>query len=175
MVRLALFTSQSSVSTVVREAVPAPDVPALGSSSAVTGGNRLPDSTVPTANSMRRALHCAEQGVALDVNEAATLLQARGDDLTALSATAARIRDAGLEAAGRPEVITYSREVLIPLTHLCRDTCHYCTFITVPGRLCRDGQGMFLSPDEVLDIARRGAAMGCKEALFILNDRTEDR
>lgn len=62
-----------------------------------------PDSTVPTANAMRRALHRAEQGVALDVNEAATLLQARGDDLTALSATAARIRDAGLEAAGRPE------------------------------------------------------------------------
>jgi FO synthase len=75
------------------------------------------------------------------VNKAirSSLLQARGDDLTALSATAARIRDAGLEAAGRPEVITYSRKVFIPLTRLCRDTCHYCTFVTVPGRLRRDG------------------------------------
>jgi FO synthase len=124
---------------------------------------------------MRRALHRAEQGVALGANEAATLLQARGDDLTALSATAARIRDAGLEAAGRPQVITYSRKVFIPLTRLCRDTCHYCTFVTVPGRLRRDGQGMFLPPDEVIEIARRGAAMGCKEALFTLGDRPEDR
>jgi FO synthase len=129
----------------------------------------------PTANAMRRALHRAEGGVALDVSEAAVLLQARGDDLTALAATAARVRDAGLEAAGRPGVITYSRKVFIPLTRLCRDTCHYCTFVTVPGKLRRDGHGMFLSPDEVLDIARRGADMGCKEALFTLGDRPEDR
>ena len=85
------------------------------------------------------------------------------------------MRDAGLEAAGRPGVITYSRKVFIPLTRLCRDKCHYCTFVTVPGKLRRDGHGMFLSPDEVLDIARRGAEMGCKEALFTLGDRPEDR
>jgi FO synthase len=124
---------------------------------------------------MRRALHRAEQGVALDAGEAAVLLQARGDDLTRLSAVAARVRDAGLEAAGRPGVITYSRKVFIPLTRLCRDKCHYCTFVTVPGKLRRAGHGMFLSPDEVLDIARRGAQAGCKEALFTLGDRPEDR
>ncbi|MFC4033668.1 bifunctional FO biosynthesis protein CofGH [Streptomyces polygonati] len=134
-----------------------------------------PSAAVPTANSMRRALARAGSGVALDVGEAAVLLQARGDDLTALSGVAARLRDAGLEAAGRPGVITYSRKVFIPLTRLCRDTCHYCTFVTVPGKLRRAGEGMFLSPDEVLDIARRGAAMGCKEALFTLGDRPEER
>ncbi|WNI15936.1 bifunctional FO biosynthesis protein CofGH [Actinacidiphila sp. ITFR-21] len=134
-----------------------------------------PRAAAPTANAMRRALHRAEEGVALDVGEAAVLLQARGADLTRLAATAARVRDAGLEAVGRPGVITYSRKVFIPLTRLCRDTCHYCTFVTVPGKLRRAGHGMFLSPDEVLDIARRGAEAGCKEALFTLGDRPEDR
>ncbi|MFE7356530.1 bifunctional FO biosynthesis protein CofGH [Streptomyces sp. NPDC057543] len=129
----------------------------------------------PTTNSMRRALKRARDGVALDVAEAAVLLQARGDELTDLAASAARVRDAGLEAAGRPGVITYSRKVFIPLTRLCRDKCHYCTFVTVPGKLRRAGHGMFLSPDEVLAIAREGAAMGCKEALFTLGDRPEDR
>ncbi len=129
----------------------------------------------PTANAMRRALKRARDGVALDTGEAAVLLQARGEDLRDLCASAARVRDAGLEAAGRPGVITYSRGVFIPLTRLCRDKCHYCTFVTVPGKLRRDGHGMFMSPDEVLDIARRGAEMGCKEALFTLGDKPEDR
>ncbi|MFE2158628.1 bifunctional FO biosynthesis protein CofGH [Streptomyces lydicus] len=129
----------------------------------------------PTENAMRRALKRARDGVALDVGEAAVLLQARGDDLKDLCASAARVRDAGLEAAGRPGVITYSKGVFIPLTRLCRDKCHYCTFVTVPGKLRRDGHGMFMSPDEVLDIARRGAEMGCKEALFTLGDKPEDR
>ncbi len=129
----------------------------------------------PTANAMRRALKRARDGVALDTAEAAVLLQARGEDLTDLSASAARVRDAGLAAVGRPGVITYSKKVFIPLTRLCRDKCHYCTFVTVPGKLRRAGHGMFLSPDEVLDIARRGAEMGCKEALFTLGDRPEDR
>ncbi|WP_372408257.1 bifunctional FO biosynthesis protein CofGH [Streptomyces luteireticuli] len=129
----------------------------------------------PTANAMRRALKRARDGVALDVTEAAVLLRARGEDLEDLCASAARVRDAGLEAAGRPGVITYSKSVFIPLTRLCRDKCHYCTFVTVPGKLRRAGQGMFMSPDEVLDIARRGAAMGCKEALITLGDKPEER
>lgn len=124
---------------------------------------------------MRRALKRARDGVALDTAEAAVLLQARGSDLEDLAASAARVRDAGLEAAGRPGVITYSKSVFIPLTKLCRDKCHYCTFVTVPGKLRRAGHGMFMSPDEVLDIARRGAALGCKEALITLGDKPEDR
>ncbi|MFF1544006.1 bifunctional FO biosynthesis protein CofGH [Streptomyces sp. NPDC058291] len=129
----------------------------------------------PTENSMRRALKRARDGVALDVAEAAVLLQARGEALRDLAASAARVRDAGLEAAGRPGVITYSKSVFIPLTRLCRDKCHYCTFVTVPGKLRRAGHGMFMSPDEVLDIARKGAALGCKEALITLGDKPEER
>ncbi|MGA5407183.1 bifunctional FO biosynthesis protein CofGH [Streptomyces lavendulocolor] len=129
----------------------------------------------PTANAMRRALKRARDGVALDVTEAAVLLRARGADLEDLAASAGRVRDAGLAAAGRPGVITYSKSVFVPLTRLCRDTCHYCTFVTVPGKLRRAGHGMFMSPDEVLDVARRGAALGCKEALITLGDKPEDR
>jgi FO synthase len=120
---------------------------------------------------MRRALARAADGKALDVDEATVLLAARGDDLGHLCATAARVRDQGLVDAGRPGIVTYSRKVFIPLTRLCRDRCHYCTFATVPGRV----PAPFLSMDEVLDIARRGAALGCKEALFTLGDRPEDR
>ncbi|MFI9060270.1 bifunctional FO biosynthesis protein CofGH [Streptomyces sp. NPDC053429] len=132
-------------------------------------------SDAPTDNAMRRALRRARDGVALDATEAAVLLQARGEALTDLAASAARVRDAGLAAAGRPGVITYSKSVFIPLTRLCRDKCHYCTFATVPGKLRRGGHGMYMSPDEVLGIARRGAALGCKEALITLGDKPEDR
>ncbi|MEU5438587.1 bifunctional FO biosynthesis protein CofGH [Streptomyces sp. NPDC020719] len=141
----------------------------------MTSSAQRPQADAPTANAMRRALKRARDGVALDVTEAAVLLQARGDDLADLTASAARVRDAGLAAAGRPGVITYSKSVFIPLTRLCRDKCHYCTFVTVPGKLRRAGHGMFMSPDEVLDIARRGAELGCKEALITLGDKPEDR
>ena len=125
----------------------------------------------PPPAALRRALARARDGKPLDVTEAEVLLGARGDHLAALLGHAGRVRDAGLEAAGRPGVITYSRKVFIPLTRLCRDRCGYCTFATVPGRL----DAPFLSPDEVLEIARQGAELGCKEALFTLGDRPEDR
>jgi FO synthase len=124
-----------------------------------------------TSSALRRALARARDGKTLDRSEATTLLQARGAQLDDLLAYAARTRDAGLEAAGRPGVITYSRKVFIPLTRLCRDRCGYCTFATVPHRV----ESPYLSPDEVLEIARQGAEMGCKEALFTLGDRPEDR
>ena len=107
----------------------------------------------------------------VDVREATALLAARGDELDRLTVVARRVRDAGLADAGRPGVVTYSRKVFIPLTRLCRDRCHYCTFVTVPGKV----EAPFLSPDEILAIAREGAALGCKEALFTLGDRPEDR
>ena len=129
---------------------------------------------------MRRVLRRARDGVALNVDEAAIALTARGDDLADLCASAARVRDAGLESAGRRGAtgrlpVSYSRKVFIPVTHLCRDTCHYCTFVTVPGKLRAEGRGMFMEPDEILDVARRGAELGCKEALFTLGDRPEAR
>ncbi len=145
----------------------------------IDGVTELPNPSIPspppTASAMRRALRRARDGVTLNVDEATVLLHARGADLTDLSHSAARVRDAALESAGRARTITYSKNVFIPLTKLCRDRCHYCTFVTVPGKLRAEGKGMYLEPDEVLDIARRGAELGCKEALFTLGDRPEDR
>ncbi|MEC3893085.1 bifunctional FO biosynthesis protein CofGH [Nocardiopsis sp. LDBS1602] len=125
----------------------------------------------PTASSIRRALARARDGKTLDATEVETLLHARGEELDRLLEYAGRVRDAGLEASGRGAVITYSRKVFVPLTRLCRDRCHYCTFATVPGRL----EAPYMSPDEVLEIARKGAEMGCKEVLITLGDRPEDR
>lgn len=136
------------------------------------------DSPAPAA--LRRVLRRARDGVALNVDEAAVAMTARGEDLLDLCASAARVRDAGLESAGRRGAtgrlpVSYSRKVFIPVTHLCRDTCHYCTFVTVPGKLRAAGRGMYLEPDEIIDIAGRGAGLGCKEALFTLGDRPEAR
>ncbi|MBA2559840.1 MAG: bifunctional FO biosynthesis protein CofGH [Propionibacteriales bacterium] len=132
------------------------------------GTDEVPE---PTSQQTRRALARAARGVALNRSEAGVLLASRGEDLHALCATAGRVRDAGLEAAGRRGVVTFSPKVFIALTRLCRDRCHYCTFVSTPAQL----PAAYLSPDEVVDIARRGAALGCKEALFTLGDRPEDR
>jgi FO synthase len=139
--------------------------------SAAPGPRSSPPAPVPPASAIRRALARARDGKPLDEAEAAVLLHARGEQLAELTRHAGRIRDAGLAAAARPGLITYSRKVFIPLTRLCRDRCGYCTFVTVPGRL----DSPYLSPDQVLAIARQGAALGCKEALFTLGDRPEDR
>jgi FO synthase len=71
----------------------------------------------------------------------------------------------------RSTVVTYSPKVFIPLTKLCRDVCHYCTFARPPRR----GERAYLTAEEVLEIARAGAAAGCKEALFTLGDKPERR
>src|SRR4051812_34184859 len=86
--------------------------------------------------------------------------------LDELMARAAAKRDA---AHGR--LVSYSRKVFIPLTKLCRDVCHYCTFAERP----RAGRPAYLSPEAVLGIARAGAAAGCTEALFTLGDKPELR
>ncbi|MCU1577282.1 MAG: fbiC, partial [Leifsonia sp.] len=130
---------------------------------------------VPNASAIRRALKRARDGVTLNATEAETLLHARGDNLDQLLEAAGRVRDAGLAKAGRPGVITYSRKVFIPVTHLCQDRCHYCAFVKTPAQLKREGKAMFMSPDEILDVARQGAALGCKEVLFTLGDRPEER
>jgi len=87
-------------------------------------------------------------------------------DLPALMRKAAALRDEGF--GGR---VTYSRKVFIPLTQLCRDVCHYCTFATPP----RPGHAAYLPPEAVLAIARAGRAAGCREALFTLGDKPELR
>src|SRR3954467_13928832 len=83
-----------------------------------------------------------------------------------LCAEARALRD---EGHGR--LVPYSPKVFIPLTKLCRDVCHYCTFARPPRR----GERAYLSIDEVLEIARAGAAAGCREALFTLGDKPELR
>jgi FO synthase len=81
----------------------------------------------------------------------------------------ARAEDLTLQGFGRR--VGHSRKVFIPLTHLCRDVCHYCTFAAPPPRSAR----AYLRPEEVLAIARAGAAAGCDEALFTLGDKPELR
>ncbi len=115
---------------------------------------------------IRRALARARSGKSLTVDEAEALLGARGDALEELLGTAARIRD-----LGHGRTITYSPKVFIPLTMLCRDRCHYCTFAKPPARLDKP----FLTPDEVVAIAAAGRRAGCLEALFTLGDKPEDR
>ena len=72
---------------------------------------------------------------------------------------------------GKGRLVTYSPKVFIPLTKLCRDVCHYCTFAAPP----RKGERAYMTEDEVLDVARAGAAAGCREALFTLGDKPELR
>ena len=104
-------------------------------------------------------------GTARLTDEQALALSECGD-LPALVEAAAALRDAGHGA-----IVSYSRKVFIPLTQLCRDVCHYCTFAHAP----RKGERAYLSREEVLAIARAGAAAGCKEALFTLGDKPELR
>src|SRR5579862_6795238 len=87
-------------------------------------------------------------------------------DTRALMVSAAELRD-----SGHGNVVTYSRKVFIPLTHLCRDCCHYCTFARPP----RAKERAFMMPDEVIALARQAEAAGCTEALFTLGDKPELR
>src|SRR5688500_14181897 len=86
-----------------------------------------------------------------------------------LEALLERAWDSARNAHG--DTVTYSRKVFIPLTRLCRDVCAYCTFATTP----RHVPSAFLSPDEVLALARLGQSAGCQEALFTLGDKPELR
>jgi FO synthase len=124
---------------------------------------RMPEAT---GHALRRALARAEGGKVLSIDEATSLFTARGSELQHLMAIAARARD-----LGHGDVVTYSRKVFIPLTMLCRDHCHYCTFAKPPARV----DDPFLTTDQVVAIAESGRKMGCKEALFTLGDRPEER
>src|SRR5438105_633050 len=118
------------------------------------------------AHQLRRALARARAGKALSIDETEALLSARGEGLRDLMAVAGALRD-----LGHGRTITYSRKVFVPLTMLCRDHCHYCTFAKPPAKLDRP----FLTPEEVVAVAEAGRRRGCKEALFTLGDQPEDR
>src|SRR5438132_13833087 len=94
----------------------------------------------------------------------AALLFADQATLSDLLAAAAQIR-----AAGKGNVVSFSKKVFIPLTTLCRDYCNYCTFRKDPGQ----PGAHFMSPDAVLALAERGRRAACQEALFTLGDQPE--
>ena len=106
----------------------------------------------------------ARGGARLSDQEALALADCQ--DTRQLAAIAAGWRDQGFG-----NLATYSRKVFIPLTHLCRDVCHYCTFAQVPRR----APAPYMALDQVLEVARHGASMGCKEALFTLGEKPELR
>lgn len=99
-------------------------------------------------------------------DQAEIIALANRADLPYICDLARKIRD-----QGHGNIITYSRKVFIPLTRLCRDFCHYCTFATTPKHLA----SAYMSAEEAVAIARQGQAMGCKEALFTLGEKPELR
>ena len=112
----------------------------------------------------RAILERARNGTLPSAEEAIYL--AGETELHPLLETAAALRD-----SYHRNVVSYSKKVFIPLTQLCRDVCHYCTFAKPPV----PGQRAYMTADEVLAIARAGAEQGCKEALFTLGDKPELR
>lgn len=102
----------------------------------------------------------------LSLSDTEALALADINDTAALAAVASRLRD---EQHGK--LITYSRKVFIPLTHLCRDVCHYCTFAKTPKRI----EQAYMPVDKVLELCRQGASAGCQEALFTLGEKPELR
>ena len=99
-------------------------------------------------------------------SDSEALALAQFEDTRALAEVAAGLRDEGFR-----NVVTYSKKVFIPLTHLCRDVCHYCTFAQTPSKL----ESPYMSLEAVLEVARHGTQMGCKEALFTLGEKPELR
>ena len=109
----------------------------------------------------------AKAGTVLSDADAFSLLAASDSATPEICAAASTMRD---RAKGK--TITFSPKVFIPLTHLCRDFCGYCTFRKDPKQA---GKDLFMTPEQVLDVARAGAALGCTEALFTLGERPEQR
>lgn len=128
-----------------------------------------------TLSAIEPILYRSLAGVRPTVDEAELLLGARGEALERVVAVAGQLRDRGLATLGRAGVITYSRKVFLPVTTLCRDRCHYCIFVDTPGQLLAQSKPAYMSREQILAVARQGAALGCKEALFTLGDRPEDR
>jgi len=108
----------------------------------------------------------AELTIPANLSESNALALADHNDTASLVKKAGNLRD---EYHGNN--ITYSRKVFIPLTHLCRDVCHYCTFAKTPKRISKP----FMSIEEVLNLCHEGAQLGCQEALLTLGEKPELR
>lgn len=108
-------------------------------------------------------LNKAESGEAIDRDEALYLVNIEKDEIPYLLLTASKLRD-----AGKGKILTYSKNVFVPLTQICRNKCGYCTFKYEPGE-----GALFMSPDEVVNLAKKGAELGCTELLFVTGDKPE--
>src|SRR5262245_13552187 len=133
------------------------------------------DGAVPIANPwlFHGAFMSTFTGALLDAalagrlpNDRDALALANETDTRALATVAAQLRDRGFG-----NLVTYSRKVFIPLTHLCRDVCHYCTFAQTPEKI----GAPYMPIEQVLEVARQGKALGGKEALFTLGEKPELR
>ena len=113
-----------------------------------------------------KIIHINDPASGAKIDRQAALSLARETPLRELMRSAAELRD-----KHKGNHVTYSRKVFIPLTELCRDVCHYCTYAKTPRKVSQP----YLSPEQVLDIARAGQATGCREALFTLGDKPELR
>jgi FO synthase len=108
-------------------------------------------------------LENAVEGEVLDRQDALYLVDLGKDEIPFLLMTASKLRD-----SGKGKILTYSKNVFVPVTQICRNKCGYCTFKYEPG----EGP-LFMSPDEVVDMAKKGAELGCTELLFVTGDKPE--
>ena len=122
-------------------------------------GIKAKKSSAKTEEICKRALN----GEAINRSDAIYLTTVDSDHITPLLQTASNLRD-----LGKGRILTFSRNVFVPVTRICRDRCGYCTFKIEPG----EGD-LFMSAEEVLDIARKGAQLGCTELLFVTGDKPE--
>ena len=124
---------------------------------------KMPDNCTPISDVLSKAI----TGSALAKVDAFSLISADQGDTQDMCAVAGLIRD---QVKGK--VVTFSPKVFIPLTHLCRDFCGYCTFRKNPQQA---GEALFMTMEQILDVANAGSALGCTEALFTLGERPEQR
>ncbi len=126
-----------------------------------------PSTSAPPETRLAPALDAAASGRSLSEEEAWALTSADDSALAAMCEVAARMRD-----LGKGKTVSFSPKVFIPLTHMCRDFCGYCIFRKTPEQA---GDTLYMTPEQVLDVARAGQRLGCTEALFTLGERPEQR
>ncbi len=159
MVQTKIRTRPSPPSALARPQTPTP-IETLASEPA-------PDFYDVASEWLKPILHRAvENKRELSEDEALALAHTAPDDLPGLCRAASILRD-----RGKGRVVTFSPKVFIPLTRLCRDFCGYCTFRQSPA----ETNTLFMTPNEVLDVARAGQRLGCAEALFTLGEHPEQR
>ena len=141
-----------------------------GSGSAINGWLdallEVGDPVAGLRDDLKAVAYDALQGLEIDKDQAYSLAAALPEELTSLCRVASIIRE-----QGRGRVVTFSPKVFIPLTRLCRDFCGYCTFRQSPA----DAERLYMTAEEVLEVARAGERLGCTEALFTLGERPEQR